>query len=265
MRLNETHAFCWTELMVPNVSAAKTFYESLLGWSYTDVPMATGGTYTIVKLKEMEIAGIFPLCEDMKAKGARPHFSNYVKTEDVDQTVKKATTLGAQVLIEPFDIPGGVGRMAGVIDPTGAMLSLWQPGNHKGYGAFQSKAHGAPDWFELATTNVEVAGKFYCDLFDWTPEAWQMPTMTYTCFKQAGDFVAGMLQITKEWGDVPSHWMTYFHVDHCDQSAALAKDLGATLCVPPTDIPEVGRFSVITDPQGATFSIIQSVATTSGK
>ena len=61
----------------------------------------------------------------------------------------------------------------------------------------------------------------------------------------------------EEWKGVPPHWMIYVSVADCDERAARIKQLGGNVCVPPTDIPNVGRFSVVNDPQGATFSIIQ--------
>ena len=54
----------------------------------------------------------------------------------------------------------------------------------------------------------------------------------------------------------PPYWMTYFAVDDCDATAAKSKGLGGSLIVPPTEIPNVGRFAVIRDPQGAVFSVI---------
>jgi len=72
--------------------------------------------------------------------------------------------------------------------------------------------------------------------------------------------VAGMMQMTEEWGDAPPHWMTYITVADCDASAKTVEELGGQVCVPPTDIPEVGRFAVINDPTGATFSIIKLTA-----
>ena len=65
----------------------------------------------------------------------------------------------------------------------------------------------------------------------------------------------GMLEMDESWGDMPSHFMVYFRVDDCDASAAKAAELGGEICVPPTNIPP-GRFSVLMDPLGATFSII---------
>ena len=60
-----------------------------------------------------------------------------------------------------------------------------------------------------------------------------------------------------EWQGVPPHWMIYVTVTDCDRSAAKIKELGGKVCVPPTDIPHVGRFSVVNDAQGAVFSVIK--------
>ena len=65
----------------------------------------------------------------------------------------------------------------------------------------------------------------------------------------------GMMEMDESWGDMPSHFMTYFRVEVCDASAHKAAELGGMVCVPPTNIPP-GRFAVLKDPQGATFSII---------
>ena len=65
-----------------------------------------------------------------------------------------------------------------------------------------------------------------------------------------------------QWKGVPPHWMIYITVADCDARAAQAKQLGGGVCVPPTDIANVGRFAVVNDPQGATFSLIQLAART---
>jgi len=66
-----------------------------------------------------------------------------------------------------------------------------------------------------------------------------------------------MMEIQKEWGDMPSYWMVYFSVADCDRSVKQAKSLGAKVVVEPMDIPTIGRFATLQDPQGATFSIIK--------
>jgi predicted enzyme related to lactoylglutathione lyase len=65
-----------------------------------------------------------------------------------------------------------------------------------------------------------------------------------------------MMQIQKEWGEVPPHWATYFSVDDCDHTIAKAVELGASPVGPTMDVPGVGRFAWLSDPQGATFAVI---------
>ena len=63
---------------------------------------------------------------------------------------------------------------------------------------------------------------------------------------------------------VPAHWLAYFFVSDCDATSAKAKELGAKLFMPPTDFEDVGRISVIGDPQGATFAIFKAAARRAG-
>lgn len=117
-------------------------------------------------------------------------------------------------------------------------------------------APGTICWNELATKNAEAAKDFYTQLFGWTAVDEAMGEITYTVFSSGGQFVAGMMPMTAEWGDVPSHWMAYVAVEDVDATARKVEELGGKICVPPSDI-KVGRFSVITDPTGATISIIK--------
>ncbi len=120
-------------------------------------------------------------------------------------------------------------------------------------------AHGKFCWNELATSNPEACKEFYTQLFGWTANTEEIGGTNYTMFKDSEISIGGMMAMTPEWGDPPppSHWMGYVAVDDVDATAARVESLGGRTCVPPTDIPSVGRFSVITDPSGATVSIIQ--------
>ena len=62
--------------------------------------------------------------------------------------------------------------------------------------------HGAPSWFETLTTDVDRATEFYSGLFGWTPEVMPMPGAAYTTFKLGDRHVAGMMPITRRWGDL---------------------------------------------------------------
>lgn len=117
--------------------------------------------------------------------------------------------------------------------------------------------HGAFSWFELMTGDVEGAKEFYSRLFGWTTEKMEMEGgMTYTVVKVNGEGTGGIMDISPQAGDMPSMWGIYVTVDDVDATAKAVKELGGQVHVEPRDIPEVGRFSVIQDPQGAIISVI---------
>ncbi len=117
-------------------------------------------------------------------------------------------------------------------------------------------AHGAFCWNELGTKDDEAAMNFYSDLFGWTYKTADAPGMKYSEIISGGAPCGGVYKMGPEFGDAPSHWMPYVAVDDVDASVKRVEELGGKVCVPPTDIPNVGRFSVINDPTGGTLSIV---------
>ncbi|MFL6337006.1 MAG: VOC family protein [Pyrinomonadaceae bacterium] len=125
-------------------------------------------------------------------------------------------------------------------------------------------ANGAFCWQELATTDLDAAQSFYRTLLGWeikqgkAPECEgaEGPPMVYNEIVVAGDHVGGMYKMGPEYGETPSHWIAYVAVDDVDARAAQVTELGGSIRVPPTDIPNVGRFCMINDPTGATISLI---------
>jgi hypothetical protein len=121
---------------------------------------------------------------------------------------------------------------------------------------------GALTWNELFTDNVDAAGKFYVQTIGWKTEAVDMgPMGTYTLFQRAGEDkegnAAGMMKLSPDMQGVPPHWLAYFAVADCDASAKKVGELGGKVVVPPTDIPNIGRFAIAQDPQGATFALFK--------
>ncbi len=113
-------------------------------------------------------------------------------------------------------------------------------------------------WYELMTKDVAGAKAFYPKVTGWTVESWQGP-MEYSMWAANGQPFAGLMTLPDEAAQMgaPSHWMGYVAVDDVDASNARAQSLGATTYVPPTDIPNVGRFAIIGDPQGATIALFK--------
>jgi len=118
------------------------------------------------------------------------------------------------------------------------------------------KTHGAFSWTELMTTDPEGAKTFYCDLFGWETEEFAMEGMNYTVVKAGGQEIGGIMAIPPEAQGAPPGWGTYVTVDNVDATVEKARALGANILMAPRDIPDVGRFALVQDPQGAVLSVI---------
>ena len=82
--------------------------------------------------------------------------------------------------------------------------------------------------------------------------------MEYTEFSVNGQPSIGMMPMNEHMpAHVPSYWMPYFQVADADAAAAKAKELGGNVMVPPQDIPNTGRFAIVSDPQGAMFAVFK--------
>ncbi|PKN20267.1 MAG: VOC family protein [Deltaproteobacteria bacterium HGW-Deltaproteobacteria-6] len=115
---------------------------------------------------------------------------------------------------------------------------------------------GQFNWCELMTTDVDAAKKFYAGLFGWEMQEMSIPGITYTVVKVDGEGIGGIMEIPESAKGMPPMWGTYVTVDDVDKTAKAALALGGKLHMPPTDIPTVGRFCVIEDPQGAFINAI---------
>ena len=215
--------------------------------------MGEGMAYTTLQVKGQPAAGMYGLTSDMLKQGVPPHWMVYFTVLDATQSAAKAKELGGKIVAGPLDAHD-IGRMAVIEDPTGAKFALWQPLRH--IGAKIVNEIGTPAWPELATRDSGKAESFYTELLGWGAKKSQMP-VPYTEWQLGGQSIGGMMEMDGKWGEAPPHWMIYIMVADCDAVAEKAAQLGGTICVPPTDIPKVGRFAVLTDPQGAYFSIIQ--------
>lgn len=246
--------FCWVELGTTDGEAAKKFYTELFGWSFSDSPIGPDMVYTMLKLDGKDVGALYKMPGEMTSQGIPPHWLSYASTTNADETAAKAKTLGANLMKEPFDVMD-VGRMAVIQDPTGAVFAIWQAGTHKGAGVVN--VPGSFCWNELATTDTAKAGDFYSGLLGWAKDVQNFGPMEYTMFINGDRPAGGMFKLTPEMGNVPPHWLVYFAVDDCDAKAKKATELGATVMKPPDDIPSIGRFSILLDPQGAAFAIIK--------
>ena len=243
--------FSWVDLGTTDPEAAKSFYGGLFGWSFLDMPTDSGVVYWMAQLEGYNVAGLGPLDPGMQEQGIPPFWSSYVKHDDVDGVAARATAAGGNVMLPPLDFMGA-GRMTMIQDPAGAIFGVWQPGNH--IGAQLVNIPNTLTWNELQTPALDAARTFYSAVFGWT---YEVDENGYVVSKADDRVQAGMIQMTEEMAGVPPNWSLYFLVEDVEAAAAKVGELGGKLVVPPTSAGEVGKFSVVQDPQGAIFSIIE--------
>lgn len=123
--------------------------------------------------------------------------------------------------------------------------------------------HGAFSWSELMTTDLKAAEEFYVKLFGWTMTDGPVEGMEYRVMSAGGQGVGGMMSITPDMQStspdmqsMPPHWRTTVTVDDVDATTQMSEELGGKVLMQPHEIPTVGKFSVIQDPQGAVITLI---------
>lgn len=239
----------WTDLMTTDTEKARTFYHAVFGWEYHVAGPEFGG-YINAHINEHMVAGItgpMPGAPPMPAA-----WTIYFASHDIDADVAKAEKLGAKVMAPAMTV-GDLGKMAILIDPTGAVFGLWQAGTFT--GAMVTEEHGAMNWVELTSTDAKAANSFYVGLLGTTSAA--MPGgLEYYTLSHGEHQRAGIMQADPAWGIKQSFWANYFHTDDAAATAALAVKNGATMHGPIDDTP-FGHLGALVDPVGANFKIIQ--------
>ncbi len=254
--------FCWIELGTTNASAASRFYGEMFGWRRSFMPVGKGNCYTMLQLHGKDIGAVYEVFEEEAPPEFSPAWQLYVATPDVNKTTQHAVTLGGKVLIEPRDIED-IGRIAAIEDPTGARIALWQALDH--IGAEIVNESGSLAWQELVTSDCDTAKQFYSELFGWQVQTVSAGARVYTKFKPKRSETpsGGLIPLEQkhEGATASSHWRAYFAVEDCDRSVKRAMTLGAQLKTAPTNYSGLGRCAVLSDPQGATFSLVQQLET----
>ncbi len=242
----------WVDLSTTDAAAAREFYSKVFGWKIEVNPDPQYGGYGMAKVAGNQVAGISP---KMSAE-APTAWSVYIGTDDADGLAKKVQAAGGKVVAPPFDV-GDQGRMAAFQDPSGAVISAWQPQAMR-----TPMPVGDPNtfgWAELNSRGVDKAIPFYQKVFGWTLKTNDMGPgqPAYTEFQLGGESIAGGQEMQAMVPpQVPSHWLVYFAVADVDKSCKAAVESGAGQAVAPMDFPG-GRFAILTDPQGAAFGLLK--------
>lgn len=244
-------AFCWSECSTSDVDGAKAFYSEVFGLDIEETPIP-GGVYVQFLKDGKYVAGLGQQQEQEREQGIPPHWNTYIAVENADVVTKEAERLGATIVAPAFNVLES-GRMAVVADPTGAAIGFWQAKEH--IGAQVYAVDGTPSWWELMTPDPKRAIEFYTQLFGYGTQDFPIEGGTYTVLTHKGEQAAGI--VASPQAGMPAVWTPYFQVADADATFEKATRLGAKVMVPVTETEDVGRFSWVSDPQGAVVAFIQ--------
>ena len=175
--------------------------------------------------------------------------NSYVTVANVDETTKKAESLGAKAFAPLFDVMDA-GRIGCLQDPPSGLRGVAGESQHR---RADSERAGALCWTELTTSDTKAAEAFYNGTARLGSQA---QSGAYRVQRRGTPSIGMMLKPPQMPAHIPL-LMPHFQVANCDSSTAKAKQLGGNVMVGPQDIPNTGRFTIISDPQGAVFAVFE--------
>ncbi len=235
----------WRELMTADAERARAFYGGLFGWTFRTEDLGDGFLYSLIDHGGLEIGGLYAT-----PPGAPPlsRWASYVSVADVDDAVATALENGGRIARSPFDQPG-VGRMAAIADPDGAVIWLFR--SAKGDPAPRPPRPGEFCWETLIAADLPGAKQFYESIFGWQAPDGPMPV--FALDGQPDALVADYQQAQS----MRATWLTYVVVDDlaaaCDRTTAL----GGTIKRKELVVPNLGSYGLIVDPLDAPLGLFE--------
>lgn len=238
----------WADLLTDDVEAAKTFYGAVFGWEFrsSDDPL-----FTLVVNGDRPIAGLISH-QPKDPAVSEVQWLVSISIANPDAAARVARNNGGEVFLDPEDYPDR-GRHTVIADPSGAAVALLRTSG--GDPKDQRPAFNDLLWAELWTHDPQAMAQFYRKVvgFDITPVKEQRGA--YLALSSGGRMRAGVVELP--WDDVLPNWTTYLLVENTAETAALVRQHGGTVLLPPSDELEDGSIAIIEDPTGGVLAIQQ--------
>jgi len=236
--------FVWRELMTDNVERARAFYTALLGWKWEGMPKGEP-TYWVAKVDGRGVGGVMTLPEGVPM----PCWGTYVSVENIDRVCEAASSQGGKIELLPKSIPG-VGSIAAVQDPQGAVIMLMQA-EEAGGPLPEMPPPGTFCWETLNTTDPESAVAFYTTVFPFKQDSFGgTPALAALDGQMVADVENGP-------PGVPPHWLLHVAVRDLAATRKKAAELGGKILMPEVPIPNVGTMCIVADTSGAILSLFE--------
>src|SRR3954453_2119397 len=241
----------WVDLATPDVDNAARFYGELFGWTTEETGTVEGtGGYRFFLSNGKKVAGMSPLMQE----GQPVVWATYFATDDVDALAERVTEFGGESFFEPMDVMDA-GRMGFFGHPAAGAFGGWQAGNHKGAELVNEPVSLA--WNTLITPAPEDAASFFGMVFGLGTETQIFGGSEYVLLSLGEQAVAGLMSPPPGMPEgIPAFWGVSFAVSDADATAALAIERGGSMLQEPFDMDGIGRIATVTDPWGASFSVV---------
>jgi hypothetical protein len=241
-----TGKIIWYDLITEDLDDAKRFYGGMFGWTFEDTQGRGDNAYAVARSGDIYVAGIVAIAPpDDGSNFSRwlPYFS----VPDVDAAVLRGTNAGASVAVSARNV--GLGRVAAIIDPEGAVIGLADSDFGDPDDKTTSAAPGRPVWTELIANDVKAEAEFYVALGGYDVRTIDRRGGEYTLLASDGVDRAGIFE--KPGDEMDPVWLTYFGVNDPTAAAERAVSLGGTILLPASDELRDGTMAVVSDPTGA--------------
>lgn len=240
---------CWIDLTSSDIERAQDFYGTIFGWTFESAGPEYGGYVNAAK-DGHPVAGLMANRPEMAIPD---NWGTYFRTADVNASVSAVAAAGGSCFMGPMEVPAK-GHMSLVSDPSGAVLGLWQPLEHRGFEVIGEA--GAPVWHQLTTRGYRAAVDFYSEVFGWqTEQISDTDEFRYTTAWFGDQQLLGVMDGAGILPDgVPSTWTIFFGAEDVDRTLQLIADNGGAVVRPAEDTP-YGRLAAATDPTGTAFNL----------
>lgn len=239
----------WADLVTDDVSAARTFYSDMFGWTFQTI-----GTYTVMANLERPICGMFQRPRP-KAGSPQPRWFGYISMSSVSRAQKTVTKLGGRVLFPPQEFPKR-GEQAVFADSEGAVFGVVK--SNSGDPEDMLAEPGDWIWIQLLSRDAQKAAEFYHSVAGYK-------IVGNTTSNRLSDFVltsdgyarATVRTIPSANTQVQPTWLPFVRVKNITESLDRARVLGGKVLIEPK--PEVfeGKACVVADPTGAAVGLLE--------